>query len=262
MAGRRRAGTRVRERVPGAWRAKGRQVRHPRANHARVGAHRLCARTDGRHRCAGVRIELRVRRRLPAFALRGRGGRLRGRRATSQSGGRLARVVSARACAHVPRPRRTGRARARLRGGESDCARRRVGCDLGGRPLHDHLHLGDDRAAEGLHAEPSQLLRDDERRRPDGQLLPRRRPDALVPALGAQLRPADAADRRIRRLPDRSTPRPASSGRGAAAGAPDGPTERPACVREGAHGRPGALRRRDGHANDDSSTGHFPSGAK
>ncbi len=57
------------------------------------------------------------------------------------------------------------RARARLRGGEPDGARRRHRRDRRGGPLHHHLHLGDDRPAEGLHAAPSQLLRDDERRR-------------------------------------------------------------------------------------------------
>ena len=36
----------------------------------------------------------------------------------------------------------------------------------GGRSLHVHLHVGDNRAAQGLHDPPSQLLRDDRRDRP------------------------------------------------------------------------------------------------
>ena len=47
-----------------------------------------------------------------------------------------------------------------------------------GRPLHDHLHVRHDRPAEGLHAQPSQLLRDGERRRPDGETY--YRPDDVM----------------------------------------------------------------------------------
>jgi hypothetical protein len=49
------------------------------------------------------------------------------------------------------------------------------------------------------------------------------------------------------RLRDRVLPRPGTGRRGGRRGQADGPAERPACVREGAHGGPGQLRRGDGH---------------
>ena len=47
-------------------------------------------------------------------------------------------------------------------------ARRAGRFDRRGRPLHVHLHLGDDRAAEGLHDPAPQLLRDGAEGRRDG----------------------------------------------------------------------------------------------
>ena len=246
MAGRERASERLCQRAPGARRWKGRHVRDPRAQHPRLGARRFRTGADRRRGRPRLRLQLRARRRVPALPLGSRGNPLRGRRAARQGRGRLGRADRSRARADVPRSRRPGHARPRLRGDESDSARRCLGGDRGERPLHDHLHVGHDRAAEGLHVEPSELLRDGERRRPDGQLLPRRRPHAPLPPARAQLRAVDAPDGCVRRVPDRSPSRPASRRRGAAAGAPDDSPERPARVREGAHGGTGALRRGDG----------------
>ena len=152
----------------------------------------------------------------------------------------------ARARPHLPRPRRTGRARRRLRAHPSRCSRRRVVRHRRGRPLHDHLHVGDDRPPEGLHAQPSQLLRDDERRRLDAGPLPRGRRHAPVPAARAQLRAADAPHGCLRRVSDRVPPRPAAGRGGDARGAAERAAERAARLREGVRRGAVPLRRGDG----------------
>ena len=75
------------------------------------------------------------------------------------------------------------------------------------RPVHLHLHVGNDRAAEGLHDPAPQLLLDGRGRRRDPRLLRVRRRDAPVPAARAQLRAADAPERPVLRLhASRSSP--------------------------------------------------------
>ncbi len=113
-------------------------------------------------------------------------------------------LPSLRARPHLSRPRRTRGARRRLRGREPGGARRGDGGRDRRRPLHDHLHVRDDRAAEGLHALEPQLLRDGHRRRPDGDdLLPARRRHASLPPARAQLRAVDALARGARGVHDR-----------------------------------------------------------
>ena len=154
---------------------QGRQRRAPRPEQPRLGARRLRARADRRGRHPRLRVELRratsatsSRTRRPSAivcedadaAREGRGG-LGGapRRCSTCS-----RTTTSKGW---PRTAATSRRRTRR-------SRRRHGGDRRGRPLHDHLHVGHDRAAEGLHALEPQLLRDGERRRPDGgDVLPR-----------------------------------------------------------------------------------------
>ena len=80
-----------------------------------------------------------------------------------------------------------------------DSARRGRRSDRRGRPLHVHLHVRHDRAAEGVHDPAPQLLRDGLGRRPSPGLLPRERPDAPLPPARAQLRSPDAPARPVRR---------------------------------------------------------------
>ena len=242
----RRARPRVCERIPRSRRAQGRQRRSPRAQHPELGLARLRARADRCRRHSGVRLELVPRRRLSPRTLGGGRDRVRGRRSARQGRGRLRRAPGAATRHHVSRPRRARRARARPRRIAPDRTRRRDSRGHRGRPVHDHLHVRDDRAAQGLHALEPQLLRDGERRRPHARLLPRRRPDAPVPAPRPQLRAADAAARREGRFHDRVPLGPAARRRGAAAGAADAASERATCVREGVLVRPVPVRRDDG----------------
>ena len=117
--------------------------------------------------------------------------------------------------------------------------------DRGERPLHLHLHVRDDRAAQGLHDLAPQLLRDGRGRRRPAQLHRARRHDAPLPPARAQLRPADAPLRRLRRLRDRVPARPAPGRRGAAGGEADRLPERAARLREDPHRGRGEVRRRD-----------------
>ena len=77
--------------------------------------------------------------------------------------------------------------------------------------------------------------------RPPAGVRARRRPDAALPPARAQLRPADAPDRAVRRLHDRVPARSAADRGGAADGAPDRAAERAPRLREDPHRR----RRRD-----------------
>ena len=87
------------------------------------------------------------------------------------------------------------RGRAYARRAPERAARGRAS-DRGERPLHLHLHVRDDRAAEGLHDLAPQLLRDGRGRRRPAELHRAGRHDAPLPPARAQLRPADAPLRR------------------------------------------------------------------
>ncbi len=145
-----------------------------------------------------------------------------------------------------PRPRRARRARARPRRVQPERARRRDGCRRRGRPLHDHLHVGDDRAAQGLHAPNRNYYEMASVVDRIPELLPGGRPDVLylplahnygrpTPLLGAKV------GFTIAFLSD-----PAPRRRGAAAGAADAASERAQGVREGVFRGPVPVRRGDG----------------
>ncbi len=133
-----------------------------------------------------------------------------------------------------------------------------------GRPLHDHLHVGDDRPAEGLHALATATTTR-WRRVVDRMETTHYRPDdvmllylplahnygRLMLLLGAHV------GFTIAFLAD-----PLAGRRGAAAGPAHAPAERPARVREGPHRRRRALRRRDRRQAAPASTGRSRSGAR
>ena len=173
------------------------------------------------------------------------GGRdpLRGRRPAREGRVRPGGDPGTRARPHVHRPARARGAGTCLRGRSSGRAARGVRGDRRGRPLHVHLHVRHDRPAEGLHDLEPQLLRDGRGRRRSRVVHRPRRHDAALPAARAQLRPADAPVRALRRLHDRVPARPAAGRSGAARGPPDGVPERAARLREDPHGRRRALRR-------------------
>ena len=146
--------------------------------------------------------------------------------------------LPARARDLVRRARRAARARPRLRRGAADGARRARRLDRRGRPLHLHLHVGNDRPAEGLHDPPPQLLRDGAEGRRDGGPPDRaRRRDAPLPPARAQLRAPAAPLGGVHRLHDRVPARSAARGDRAAARAADALPERAARLREDPHGR-------------------------
>ena len=125
-------------------------------------------------------------------------------------------------------------------------ARRRRRGDRRGRPLHVHLHLRHDGAAEGLHDPPSQLLRDGLGGRSDAEVHRPRRRHAPLPPARPQLRQAGAPLRPVRRDHDRVPSRSARGRARDARGAADDHAERASRLREGAHRRLLRLRRRDG----------------
>ena len=168
---------------------------------------------------------------------------LRGRRPARQGRVRPGGGSAARARAHLLRPARARRARACVRRRASRRPGGGVGGDRGERPLHVHLHLGDDRPAEGLHDLEPQLLRDGRGRRRPRVVHRAGRHDAALPAARPQLRPADAPVRALRGLHDRVPARPAQGRCRAAGGASDGVPERAARLREDPHRRRRALRR-------------------
>ena len=118
--------------------------------------------------------------------------------------------------------------------------------DRRGRPLHVHLHVGHDRAAQGLQDPPPQLLRDGEGRERHGRRLPGGRPAAALSAARAQLRPPHAPPRADGRLHDRLLRRSVRRRRCAAQGEADGLPERAARVREDPHGCRRQVRRGHG----------------
>ena len=108
------------------------------------------------------------------------------------------------------------------------------GSDQRRRPLHLHLHVRDDRRAEGLHDPPPQLLRDGGDDRNARGVHARSGLVAPVPPPRAQLRSPPRPARRVRGLHDRVSRRPLRDCRRASEGAAHGSPERAAPVREGA----------------------------
>ena len=149
----------------------------------------------------------------PAPHRRHRADRRRGRRDLAR------RPARAR-----PRPRRGGAARA-PRGGHAR------------RPLHDHLHLGHHRAAEGLRALAPQLPPGGQHVRGDRGARGGR-PRLPLPAARARLRAADPAARDRPRRPDRLLRRGPEADRARADGGPPGlPPVGAADLREDLHAR-------------------------
>ena len=170
------AGRELRERAARARCPQGRRLRDPGLEPRRVGALRLRARLDrGDRRRRSTRT---ARRRTPATS-----STTRSRSACSARTRRSARRSSR--CAATRRSSRHVLTYADLddlaaRGApyaaEHPNALREAGeRDRGERPLHLHLHVRDDRAAEGLHDLAPQLLRDGRGRRRPAELHGARR---------------------------------------------------------------------------------------
>ena len=241
VGGGRRGCRRARARAARARHRQGRRVRDPRADDARVGALRLRAQPRRRDRRPHLREQLGE-----------------GRRSSSPTTPRPS-AFSARTTAQLAKLESLGlehawtfadldelRARGREHAVEQPNAVARRGRQgRRGRPVHVHLHLGNDRPAQGLHDPPPQLLRDGRRRRRARASDRRGRPAPALSAARAQLRPAHAPRRPVRRLHDRVPARSAAHGGRAAPGAAHGAAERAARVREGARRRPREVRRGD-----------------
>ena len=135
--------------------AKGRVVRAARPDEPRVGALRLRARAVG---AVGAPIYSSSSERDVQYVLEHSQARRRPRRER-----RAARRRSATRCSPTSSrtPGSTSCARAVVRTRPRIRTRCRASrLDRRGRPVHVHLHVGDDRAAEGLHDPAPQLLRD------------------------------------------------------------------------------------------------------
>ena len=210
-----------------------------------MGALRLRARIDRGDRRSDLREQLAQGRGLHPRALGICRRPLRGRDSAREGRGGARRDPAAPARAHLRRPRRPGRSRSCVCRRAPRRAPRSTRGDRGERPLHLHLHVGHDRAAEGLHDLAPELLRDGRRRRRSAELHRSRGHDAPLPPARAQLRAPDAPLRCLRRLRDRLPAGPAPGSRRAARREADGLPERPACVREGAQRRRRQIRRRD-----------------
>ena len=221
---------------------KGASFATPRPNVARVGALRLRPRPGRGRRGADLRQQLRARHPVRARALGRRRRARRGRRAAGEGRGAAARERD-----RVRGARRAARPRPRLRRGAPDGTRRARRLDRRGRPVHLHLHVGNDRPAEGVHDPPPQLLRDGaEGRRDGGPPDGARRRDAALPPARPQLRPPAASLGGVHRLHDRVLARSAACGDGAGACAADAVPERAARLREDPHGGRDEVRRSDG----------------
>ena len=256
-----RAGRTARERPPRPRHPKGRRLRDPGAQLARVGPVRLRARARRRGRRGHLRELLRARRPLRTRALRVGRRAVRGRAAAGEGRGRRRGAAGPPPRAHVRRP-------AGARGGRPRVPRRRIPAPLDeavaatrrGGPLHVHLHVGHDRPAEGLHDPPPQLLRDGRGRRRPARPQRTGRRDAPLPAARPQLRPPDAPLRAVRGVHDRVRRRSARRRAGAPEVRPDDPPERPAGLREGPHRGDFHLRARRPESSASSSTGRSASG--
>ena len=213
-----------------------------------MGALRLRARAGRRDQCRDLPEQLAQGCRLRPRALRLGRRPLRGRNAACEGRGCAGRDRAAAARPHLRRSRRARRAGARLCRRAPGGAPRSGGGRGGGRPLHVHLHVRDDRSAQGLHDLEPQLLRHGGRRRRPRQLHRPRGHDAALPAARPQLRPADAPLRPVRRLHDRLPPR-STPGRGCACDRQaDRLPERAARLREDPHRRRREVRRGDRRA--------------
>ena len=235
MAGRERASERLCQRAPGARRWKGRHVRDPRAQHPRLGARRFRTGADRRRGRPRLRLQLRVRRRVPALHSEAVG-------ILCEDAEQLAKVEAVsgelNALEHVltyhdldglathgrdfaaANPSALDDASAAI--AESDLFTIIYTSGTTGQPKGCMLSHRNYYAMASVVDQMDSYYREDD-------LMP-------LPPARAQLRAADAPDGCVRRVPDRSPSRPASRRRGAAAGAPDDSPQRPARVREGAHG--------------------------
>ena len=176
---------------------------------ARVGALRLRARPGRSRRGADLREQLCARRRSTCSSTRTLSAC--SSRTTTQRA-KVAGLPLENVIAFVG-ARRTARPRTCLRGGAADGARRARGLDRRGRPVHLHLHVGNDRPAEGVHDPPPQLLRDGAEGRRDGRSPDgARRRDAPLPPARPQLRAPAASLGGVHRLHDRVPARSAARG--------------------------------------------------
>ena len=245
-----RARRRICERLARPGYPPGRCLRDPGDDPRRVGALRLRARADRRDRGGDLRIELAEGRRLHHRALRFGRRPLRGRGAAREGGAGSRRDPAPAARSDLRRPGRARRAGSRFCRDPSERPGRGGGGRRGRRPLHLHLHVRDDRPAEGLHDLEPQLLRHGRRRGRPGDLHRPRGHDAPVPAARPQLRSADAPLRALRRLHDRFPARSAPGRERARHGQADGLPERAAGLREDPHRRPRQVRRGDGSSSE------------
>ena len=224
-------------------RAARRSRRDPRQHARRVGAGRPGCPVGRRHRGAHLQHELRRGVPVRARALRLARRLLRGRGTARQD--RQHRRA-------LPRPRAPRRPDGLGAGGDDPGrpARARAGAGRAGRRRahrrraarrrgHDRLHVGHDRAAQGLHAHARQHAGHD-RPLPGPAGAGRRDGRLPLPATRARSGPRDAdgrADRgRDHRLLAR---RPQADRRRAGRGAPDALPLGPAHLREDPHRRPG-----------------------
>ena len=222
--------------------SEGRRLRDPRRDERRVVPVRLRARPDRRRRGADLREQLAARLRLRARPLgvgrrarRGRRAAREGRRGPRRPP-RLRHVLT---FADLPELEARGR---ELRGRAPGRARRRGRRGRRGRPLHLHLHLGHDRAAQGLHDPAPQLLRDGGGVRQ--RAGPARGDDTMLLYLPlahnfGRLLHLDAAVRRASR--SRSAATRCGSPKRSPRRPPDDLPERAARLREGAYRRPRAA---------------------
>ena len=245
-----RARGRVCERVARPGGPPRRCLRDPGDDPGRVGALRLRARADRRDRGRDLRIQLAEGRRLHHRALRLDRRPLRGRGAAREGGAGARRDPAPAARPHLRRPRRARGAGSSLCRDPPERLGRSGGGRGGGRPLHLHLHVRDDRPAEGLHDLEPQLLRHGRRRGRPGELHGPRGHDAALPAARPQLRSADAPLRPLRRLHDRLSSRPASGRDRAHHRQADRLPERAARLREDPHRRPRQVRRGDADSGE------------
>ena len=154
-------------------RAQGRRVRDPGADVARMGALRL--RPRARRRGRALRSTRTPLPRTPGTS----SGTRRPWESSARTRSSAAKIEAGRDDAAPPRARAHLRRPPGARGGGPRVprrapagARRRRRGDRRGRPLHVHLHLRDDGAAQGLHDPAPQLLRDGRGRRRDAVRTP------------------------------------------------------------------------------------------
>ncbi len=226
----------------GARRASRRPRGRPVAHAARMDPPRLGGDVDRRGRRRALSHELGEGVRIHPRTLRG-SPRLRGGRGADTE----ARLDSRR----PPRPPRDHPVRLarEARGGRTTRPASAARARRRGRPRDADLHLGHDRAAEGLHAHAPQPRHRGHPR--GGGHAPDRRRRPPLPADGPQLRPARAPGGEPPRSDGGSRRRRGAGAGGAGRRTADGPAGRPACVREGAceHARRDRACRRPAQAD-------------